>query len=128
MDRVYFITYAILINQMLFGFIVMSLNLPLTSFYYAEELSVIICNFLTFIFMGNVVFIFYDQTTNKMITFTSIQDRYAYLYLLLNTLIILLLSYTFQTSYAIYMTTAFSAGFLLLVIFEKPYCKEFIEL
>ncbi len=35
-DRFFFIFYVILINQMLFGFTVMSLNLPLSSFYYAE--------------------------------------------------------------------------------------------
>ena len=34
-DRAYFISYVILINQMLFGFTVMSLNLPLQQFYYA---------------------------------------------------------------------------------------------
>lgn len=101
---------------MLFGFIVMSLNLPLTSFYFSEELSVIICNFLTFIFLGNIVFIFYDQTSNKMITFTCIQDRYAYLHLMFNTIIILLLSYTFESSFGIYIATALSASFLILVI------------
>lgn len=34
-DRVYFIFYMLLVNQMLFGFTVMSLNLPLSSFYFS---------------------------------------------------------------------------------------------
>lgn len=108
---------------MLFGFTIMSLNLPLSTFYFAEELSVIVCNLLTFIMMGNVVFIFYDQTSNKMINFTCINDRYAYLYLLLNTIIILTISYTFEQSFAIYLITALVFFFVLIVVIERPYCK-----
>lgn len=105
----------------------MSLNLPLTTFYYPEEISVIVCNLLTFVMMGNVVFIFYDQTSNKMINFTCINDRYAYLYLLLNTLIILVISYTFEKTFAIYLVTALTAFFVLLIVIERPYCKDFLE-
>lgn len=126
-DRVYFIFYVILINQMLFGFTVMSMNLPLSTFYYSEEISVIVCNLLTFVLMGNVVFIFYDQTSNKMINFTCICDRYAYLYLLLNTLIILVIAYSFQQTFAIYIVTVLSALFVLLIIIERPYSKELLE-
>ncbi len=126
-DRVYFIFYVILINQMLFGFTVMSMNLALPTFYYSEEISVIACNLLTFVLMGNVVFIFYDQTSNKMINFTCISDRYAYLYLLLNTLIILVIAYSFQQSFAIYIVTVLSALFVLLIIIERPYSKELLE-
>jgi hypothetical protein len=35
-DRLYFIFYLILVNQMMFGFNVMGLNLPITSFIYPE--------------------------------------------------------------------------------------------
>jgi hypothetical protein len=115
-DRFYFIFYLILVNQMLFGFNVMSLNLPIGSFHFPEELSVIVCNFMLFLLMGNVVFIFYDQQSNKMISFTCINDRYAYLYLLLDALTLILLSFSFQHSIAVYLATALSALFPLLVV------------
>ena len=95
-DRVYFISYVFLVNQMLFGFTIMSLNLSLNTFHFSEELSVIVCNFLTFVLMGNMVFFFHDQTSNKLINFTCINDRYAYLFLLTDVLMILVLVYTFQ--------------------------------
>ena len=80
---------------MLFGFTVMCLNLPLSTFHFAEDTSVIICNFLTIMLMGNIVFIFYDQTSNKMINFTCINDRYVYLYIIFDLIILLVLVYTF---------------------------------
>jgi len=123
---VYFILYIILINQMLFAFTIMSLNLPLSTFYFPEEVSIIICNFITFILMGNIVFIFYDQTSNKMINFTCINDRYAYLYLVFNVLILIITVYTFENSWAIYLITALTASFIVLVIVERPYSKTIL--
>lgn len=35
-DRVYFIFYLILINQMMFGFVIMTLNVPIGTFYFPE--------------------------------------------------------------------------------------------
>lgn len=122
----YFILYIILINQMLFAFTIMSLNLPLSTFYFPEEVSIIICNFITFILMGNIVFIFYDQTSNKMINFTCINDRYAYLYLVFNVLILIITVYTFENSWAIYLITALTASFIVLVIVERPYSKTIL--
>ena len=86
------------------------------------------CNFLTFILLGIIVFIFYDQTSNKMINFTCINDRYAYLYLILNTLIILVIVYTFEQSFSIFMITSLAAFFVVLVIVERPYNKNLIEI
>jgi len=104
----------------------MSLNLPLSTFYFPEEVSIIICNFITFILMGNIVFIFYDQTSNKMINFTCINDRYAYLYLVFNVLILIITVYTFENSWAIYLITALTASFIVLVIVERPYSKTIL--
>ena len=126
-DRAYFIFYLILVNQMLFGFTVMCLNLPLTNFYFAEDTSVIICNFLTIMLMGNIVFIFYDQTSNKMINFTCINDRYVYLYIIFDLIILLILVYTFENSWSIYVVTALSTSLVILVIVERPYLKNIIE-
>lgn len=111
---------------MLFAFTIMSLNLPLSTFYFPEEVSIIICNFITFILMGNIVFIFYDQTSNKMINFTCINDRYAYLYLVFNVLILIITVYTFENSWAIYLITALTASFIVLVIVERPYSKTIL--
>lgn len=111
---------------MFFGFNVMSLNLPSKQFYFPEELSVIICNFMLFLLMGNVVFIFYDQQSNKMINFTCITDRYAYLYLFLNAIIIILISFTFRQTTSIYIVTALSSLYLLLVFIERPYNKNLL--
>lgn len=94
----------------------MSLNLPLSTFYFKQELSIIICNFITFILMGNIVFIFYDQTSNKMINFTCINDRYVYLYLIFNVIVLIITVYIFENSWAIYVITALSISFLVLVI------------
>ena len=126
-DRVYFILYVVLINQMLFAFTIMSLNLPLSTFYFPEEISIILCNFITIILMGNVVFIFYDQTSNKMINFTCINDRYVYLYLTFNVLILLITVYIFENSWAIYLITALTLSFLVLVLVERPYSKTILE-
>jgi len=104
----------------------MSLNLPLSTFYFPEEVSIIICNFITFILMGNIVFIFYDQTSNKMINFTCINDRYVYLYLVFNVLILIITVYTFENSWAIYLITALTASFIVLVIVERPYSKTIL--
>ena len=73
--------------------------------------------------MGNVVFIFYDQQSNKMISFTCINDRYAYLYLILDALTLLLLSFAFQQPIAVYLVTALSVLFPVLVLIERPYSK-----
>ena len=81
------------------------------------------CNFMLFLLMGNVVFIFYDQQSNKMISFTCINDRYAYLYLILDALTLLLLSFAFQQPIAVYLVTALSALFPVLVLIERPYSK-----
>jgi len=126
-DRFYFIFYLVLVDQMFFGFNVMSLNLPIATFYFPEELSVIVCNFMLFLLMGNVVFIFYDQQSNKMINFTCINDRYAYLYLLLNAAIIILISFTFTHSTSLYIVTALAALYLLLIFVERPYSKQLLE-
>ena len=83
----------------------------------------IVCNFMLFLLMGNVVFIFYDQQSNKMISFTCINDRYAYLYLILDALTLLLLSFAFQQPIAVYLVTALSALFPVLVLIERPYSK-----
>lgn len=106
---------------MLFGFNVMGLNLPITTFTYPEEVSVIICNFMMFLFMGNIVFIYYDQQNSKMINFTCINDRYAYIYLLINATIIIVLSFTFQQTISIYIITALSLAFIILILKERPY-------
>ena len=106
----------ILVNQMLFGFSVMNLNLPLNTFQYPEEISVILCKFMTFLLMGNVVFIFFDQTTNKMINFTCINDRYAYIYFGINVLMIIVIVYTFEQSWSIYVATVLSIALVVLVI------------
>jgi len=95
-DRLYFIFYLILINQMMFGFIVMTLNVPILAFYYPEEINVLACNFIFFIYIGNIVFISYDQESNKMIAFTCIKDRYAYIYILIDFIVITTLSMSFQ--------------------------------
>ena len=78
---------------------------------------------MLFLLMGNVVFIFYDQQSNKMISFTCINDRYAYLYLILDALTLLLLSFAFQQPIAVYLVTALSALFPVLVLIERPYSK-----
>lgn len=111
---------------MLFGFNVMSLNLPVDVFYFPEELSVIICNFMLFLVMGNVVFIFYDQQSNKMINFASINDRYVYIYLILDAVIIILISFTFQQNISVYIVTALSSLYLFLIIIERPYSKNLL--
>jgi hypothetical protein len=82
---------------------------------------------MMFLLMGNMVFIFYDQQNSKMINFTCINDRYAYLYLTLNTLIIIILSFTFEQEFAIYILTALTAAFVVLIIVEKPYNATIIE-
>jgi hypothetical protein len=123
MDRFYFIFYLILMNQMIFAFNVMGLNFPISSFYFAEELSIIICNMLLFFLLGNIVFFYDDQKWNKMIQFNCINDRYAYLYLILNAVILLLISFTFEHTISIYFITAISAFNILLVIIEKPYSQ-----
>ena len=76
--------------------------------------------------MANVVFIFYDQTSNKMINFTCINDRYVYLYLLFDILIILVIVYTFENSWSMYVITALSVSFVVLIIVERPYLKNLI--
>lgn len=76
--------------------------------------------------MANVVFIFYDQSSNKMINFTCINDRYVYLYLLFDILIILVIVYTFENSWSLYVITALSTSFVVLIIVERPYLKNLI--
>ena len=76
--------------------------------------------------MANVVFIFYDQSSNKMINFTCINDRYVYLYLLFDILIILIIVYTFENSWSLYVITALSTSFVVLIIVERPYLKNLI--
>ena len=76
--------------------------------------------------MANVVFIFYDQSSNKMINFTCINDRYVYLYLLFDILIILVIVYTFENSWSMYVITALSVSFVVLIIVERPYLKNLI--
>ena len=76
--------------------------------------------------MANVVFIFYDQSSNKMINFTCINDRYVYLYLLFDIFIILVIVYTFENSWALYVITALSVSFVVLIIVERPYLKNLI--
>lgn len=112
---------------MLFAFTIMSLNMPLSTFYFPQELSIILCNFITFILMGNIVFIFYDQTSNKMINFTCINDRYVYLYLTFNVIILIITVYIFENSWAIYVITALTLSFVILVIVERPYSKPMLE-
>ena len=58
-----------------------------------------------------------------MINFTCINDRYAYLHLGLNTVIILVISYTFQQDWGIYLVTALAVFYVVLVIVERPYSK-----
>jgi hypothetical protein len=120
-DRVYFIFYMILMNQMMFGFILMTLNVPITIFTYPQEINVLVCNFIFFIYIGNIVFISYDQESNKMINFTSISDRYAYVYFVLDFIIIIVLAMTFQLEFSLYLVCVISAVFLLLIIKERPY-------
>ena len=76
--------------------------------------------------MANVVFIFYDQSSNKMINFTCINNRYVYLYLLFDILIILIIVYTFENSWSLYVITALSTSFVVLIIVERPYLKNLI--
>lgn len=113
---------------MMFGFIIMTLNVPILTFTYPEEINVLVCNFIFFIFIGNIVFISYDQESNKMIAFTCIKDRYAYIYILLDFIIITALSMTFQESFSTYLICALSLGFVVLVIKERPYSGTFLTL
>lgn len=115
-DRVYFIFYLILLNQMMFSFIIMTLNVPITIFFFPQEINVLACNFIFFIYIGNIVFISYDQESNKMIAFASISDRYAYVYFLIDFIIIIVLSMTFQLKFSIYLVCVLSVAFLLLII------------
>lgn len=66
--------------------------------------------------MGNMVFVFHDQTSNKMINFTCINDRYAYLFILFDVLLVLIIVYTFQQTWAIYLITALSLAYVILVV------------
>lgn len=128
MDRVYFIFYVILINQTIFGFIVMTLNVPITIFIYSEPLNVLVCNLFFFLFIGNIVFISYDQDSYKMIAFTCIQERYAYIYLGLDFLIIVVLSMTYNEVFSSYLVCVLCASFAILVIVERPYNIIFFTL
>ena len=113
---------------MMFGFIVMTLNVPILAFYYPEEINVLACNFIFFIYIGNIVFISYDQESNKMIAFTCIKDRYAYIYILIDFIVITTLSMSFQSSFSGYMIAALTVAFPLLVLKERPYGGEFLSL
>lgn len=77
--------------------------------------------------MGNVVFVYHDQIANKMISFTCINDRYAYLYFFFDVIIILVIVYTFAWSWSIYFITALSSSFFILVLVERPYSKDLVE-
>jgi hypothetical protein len=81
---------------------------------------------MLFLLMGNVVFIFYDQQSNKMINFTCITDRYAYIYLFLDAIIIIVISFTFKQTISTYIVAALSALYLLLVFIERPYSKNLL--
>ncbi len=83
---------------------------------------------MMFLFMGNIVFIYYDQQNSKMINFTCINDRYAYIYLITNATIIIILSFTFQEKISIYIITALTLVFIILIIKEKPYNQTLLEL
>ena len=61
-----------------------------------------------------------------MINFTCINDRYVYLYLLFDILIILVIVYTFENSWSMYVITALSVSFVVLIIVERPYLKNLI--
>ena len=49
--------------------------------------------------------------------------RWFYLYLILDALTLLLLSFAFQQPIAVYLVTALSALFPVLVLIERPYSK-----
>jgi hypothetical protein len=51
-----------------------------------------------------------------MIAFTCVKDRYAYIYVLLDFIIITTLSMTFQEEFSTYATAALSLGFVILVV------------
>jgi hypothetical protein len=63
-----------------------------------------------------------------MIAFTCIKDRYAYIYLLINFIIITALSMSFQESFSGYMMAALTLAFPLLVLKERPYGSVFLSL
>lgn len=63
-----------------------------------------------------------------MIAFTCIKDRYAYIYILLDFIIITALSMTFQESFSTYLICALSLGFIVLVAKERPYSSTFLTL
>ena len=126
-DRAYFTLYFILFNQIVFAFVVMTHNLPVGSYYFPQAYSILACNFLFFFFVGNLVFIYYDQETNKVIAFTCIKDRYAYLYLLTDVFLIIFLAMTFREDWATYPVTVLSLVFIVLIILEKPYSSVFFS-
>lgn len=51
-----------------------------------------------------------------MIAFTCIKDRYAYIYILINFIVITALSMSFQESFSGYMMAALTLAFPLLVL------------
>lgn len=63
-----------------------------------------------------------------MINFTCVKDHYAYIYLLLDFIIITILSITFQEGFSTYMTCALTSSFLFLVLKEKPYGGTYFTL
>lgn len=48
-------------------------------------------------------------------------NKYAYVYILINAAMILTISMTFEDSYSIYLVTVLSLAFLALIIKQKPH-------
>jgi hypothetical protein len=63
-----------------------------------------------------------------MIAFTCIKDRYAYLYLIFDFIMIVTIGMTFMESFSIYLVTVLSLAFVVLVVIEKPYYADLISL
>ena len=63
-----------------------------------------------------------------MIAFSCFKDRYAYIYLLITFIVIIVLSMSFQESFSGYMVAVLTLAFPLLVFKEKPYGNELLNI